>query len=260
MKNNMGHILYKYIDIDGAICMIHNQNLQFTNATQLNDPFDCHPKLVDYSNVSSNYLPKCTPKEWLVKKEESDALIRRNETWLCSLSKVNDSLLMWSHYCYNHTGVCIGLDIDIIKKSIPMNFGTFYLEPFILNVQYQDIIKRPNAHYVSLEEYKFQWMTKAREWEYEHEVRLVMPKPSHLYADLSPKQKKDPKPNWDWCEIPRYLPLTCDSFESIYFGINIDPIKKEQISDYIRESVNPHIKLYQMTVDENAFRLKSEVL
>jgi len=31
--------------------MIGNSNLQFTNATQLNDPFDCHPKLFDYSNV-----------------------------------------------------------------------------------------------------------------------------------------------------------------------------------------------------------------
>ena len=47
----MSRILYKYLDIVGAKCMIGNQNLQFTNASQLNDPFDCHPKLIDYSNV-----------------------------------------------------------------------------------------------------------------------------------------------------------------------------------------------------------------
>ena len=47
----MSRILYKYLDIKGAIKMIGNSNLQFTNATQLNDPFDCHPKLFDYSNV-----------------------------------------------------------------------------------------------------------------------------------------------------------------------------------------------------------------
>ena len=46
----MPRILYKYLDIVGAKCMIGNQNLQFTNASQLNDPFDCHPKLIDYSN------------------------------------------------------------------------------------------------------------------------------------------------------------------------------------------------------------------
>ena len=47
----MPRILYKYLDIVGAKCMIGNQNLQFTNASQLNDPFDCHQKLIDYSNV-----------------------------------------------------------------------------------------------------------------------------------------------------------------------------------------------------------------
>ena len=56
----MSRILYKYLDITGAKCMIGNSNLQFTNATQLNDPFDCHPKLFDYSSAIdsfSNYKP-----------------------------------------------------------------------------------------------------------------------------------------------------------------------------------------------------------
>lgn len=52
----MGRILYKYLDIEGAKCMIGNHNLQFTNASQLNDPFDCHPKLLDYSNVPERNL------------------------------------------------------------------------------------------------------------------------------------------------------------------------------------------------------------
>ena len=50
-------ILYKYLDIIGAKYMIGatkpltQPNLQFTNASQLNDPFDCHPNLVDYSDI-----------------------------------------------------------------------------------------------------------------------------------------------------------------------------------------------------------------
>ena len=62
--------------------MIGNQNLQFTNASQLNDPFDCHPKLIDYSNVPGSKLQGWVPKEWWMKKEENDALNLRNETWL----------------------------------------------------------------------------------------------------------------------------------------------------------------------------------
>ena len=43
--------LYKYLDFNGGLMMLHYSNLQFTNATQLNDPFDCHPSLIDFSDV-----------------------------------------------------------------------------------------------------------------------------------------------------------------------------------------------------------------
>ena len=62
----MSRILYKYLDIVGAKYMIENQNLQFTNASQLNDPFDCHPKLIDYSNVPDTKLQGWIPKEWWI--------------------------------------------------------------------------------------------------------------------------------------------------------------------------------------------------
>lgn len=56
--NNMERILYKYIDIDGGKSMIENQDLQFSNACSLNDPFDCHPKLIDFSNDRFDKLIK----------------------------------------------------------------------------------------------------------------------------------------------------------------------------------------------------------
>ena len=46
--------LYKYLDVNGGLMMLHNSNLQFTNATRLNDPFDCHPALFDFSNAPEN--------------------------------------------------------------------------------------------------------------------------------------------------------------------------------------------------------------
>jgi len=81
-------------------------NLQLTNASQLNDPFDCHPKLIDYSNVPASKLQGWIPEEWWKEKEEIDALNRRNNTWLCSLSKINDSILQY---------LC-GVTIAIITK------------------------------------------------------------------------------------------------------------------------------------------------
>ena len=126
------------MDITGAKCMIGNQNLQFTNASQLNDPFDCHPKLLDYSSVPERKLQGWIPEEWWKMKEENDALNLRNETWLCSLSKINDSILMWAHYCYNHKGICIGLDLDKIMESVPPMFGSIYIK--LLSLMFNIII------------------------------------------------------------------------------------------------------------------------
>lgn len=256
----MSRILYKYLDIFGAKCMINNCNLQFTNATQLNDPFDCHPKLIDYSNMPKREHQGGIPEEWWKEKRENDALNRRNETWLCSLSKVNDSILMWSHYCYNHKGICIGLDLDKVLESVPPLFGSIFIKPFVLDVQYKDIIERPNAYSSSNDLFNYQWQTKAEEWDYEQEVRLVMPSPSPKYAALTSTQAEHPKEAWDWREIHHYMPLKGECFESIYFGVNTDASEKKEVSKFARERLNPHIKLYQMRVDENAFRLQPDII
>lgn len=253
----MSHILYKYLDIVGAKYMIWNQNLQFTNASQLNDPFDCHPKLMDFSNVPKDMLHGWISEEWWIEKEENDALNLRNDTWLCSLSKVNNSLLMWSHYCNNHRGVCIGLDIDKVLESVPPLFGTIYLEPFVLEVQYRNIIERPSAYYSAKDIFNYQWSVKAKEWEYEQEVRLVIPSPSAIYAAYTQQQAKQKKKIWDWREIHHYLPLKGDCFESIYFGININQTDKEKIMEYAHKKLNSFVNFYQMQVDDEAFRLQS---
>ena len=256
----MSRILYKYIDIVGAKCMLANQNLQFTNAAQLNDPFDCHPKLLDYSNVPKRKLQGGIPEEWWKMKEENDALNLRNDTWLCSLSKINDSILMWAHYCYNHKGICIGLDLDKVMESVPPMFGSIYIKPIVLDVQYHNIIERPSAYNTALDYFNYQWQTKAKEWEYEQEVRLVMPKPSAIYAALTPAQAKHPKEAWDWREIHHYMPLKGECFESIYFGVNTEPKEKDLIVKHVREKLNPQIKLYQMCVDADAFKLQPEAI
>lgn len=256
----MTRILYKYLDIYGARCMIVNHNLQFTNASQLNDPFDCHPKLLDYSNVPDHLAKDAIRKEWEQLIGENKALNLRNDTWLCSLSKVNDSLLMWSHYCYNHKGVCMGLDMDKVMESVPPMFGEIYLQPFVLDVQYQDIIERPSGYPLSSELFYYQWKTKAKDWAYEQEVRLVMPKPSSRYAALTPEQAKHPKETWDWREIHHYMPLKGECFESIYFGVNTEQTEKEKMIQYVCEKLNPQIHLYQMRVDDDAFRLVAEVI
>lgn len=96
-------------------------------------------------------------------------------------------------------------------ESVPPMFGAIYLEPLILNVQYQDIIERPNAYNSTNDRLGYQWGTKAKDWEYEQEVRLVMPNPGPMYAAFTPQQaeqnRKQPNKLWDNREIHHYLPL-----------------------------------------------------
>ena len=54
-------ILYKYLDINGAKMMLYYSDLQFTNATKFNDPFDCHPRLIDFSKVPLERCKGWTP-------------------------------------------------------------------------------------------------------------------------------------------------------------------------------------------------------
>lgn len=256
-------ILYKYIDITGAKYMIGatkpqtRPNLQFTNASQLNDPFDCHPNLLDYSNVPDS-VRGGVPKDCWQKKEEIDALNFRNDTWLTCFSKVNDSILMWAHYCNNHSGICVGLDME----KVPPMRGMLYLEPFEIEVEYTDILKKPDRYTEA--DWQYQWRTKAKEWGYEQEVRLVIPRPAPEYAAFTPKQAEEDKKNrhkvWDWKEIHHYIDLPPECFESVYFGINIDQKEKEKIINFALEKINPNIKLYQMRIDEDAFRLKADAI
>lgn len=252
----MERILYKYIDIDGGKSMIENQDLQFSNACILNDPFDCHPKLIDFSNEPIPKLFKDIPDFFDIGIEETNAENLRNNAYLCSLSKVKDSLLMWAHYCYNHKGICIGLNIDKVLESVPPLFCSSYIEPLIIKVKYQDIIKRPDAYKSRIDIYSYQLGTKAKDWEYEQEVRLVAIQPNFMYFKKTKEQIKSKQKKFNRSDEHYYLPLKKDCFESIYFGINIDKNKKEEIIRYVKENLNSHIKLYQMAIDENALRLK----
>ena len=108
--------LYKYLDFNGGLMMLHYGNLQFTNATQLNDPFDCHPSLIDFSDVPKEACGGWTPE--IIEELRRDPFRRtREEAWICSLSKIYDSILMWSYYS-KHKGICIGLDMEKVRKYL----------------------------------------------------------------------------------------------------------------------------------------------
>ena len=256
-------LLYKYLDVSGASSMLYYKNLQFTNATRLNDPFDCHPALFDFSHVpeSPNNWP---PKEFIVAKEKNDAENLRNSAWVCSLSKIHDSLLMWSYYG-NHKGVCVGLNMEKVRKTLSRIFCKIYYGAIEMEVQYLDVIDKPDHFRGAVDTFRYQLSTKAKAWEHEQEVRLLLldPTPAGMlehpcFAPMALPFKPKRRKEYDWKEVRAYPHLGGECYESLYLGIKIDPEKKEKLIGYARKC-NPDIKIYQMTIDPDAFRLK-EVL
>lgn len=261
-----GKILYKYLDAEGGAAMLYNSNLMFTNATQLNDPFDCHPAYIHLSGEMPTPYRGWSSEvvSWL---EYNKRLQRRDKTYICSLSKVHDSILMWTYYT-KHSGICIGLDMEKMRKYLNRMTGLFLGCPE-LEVQYRDVVNDPSSMKDPNDFLCYHFATKAKEWQHEQEVRLIAYDPSLMHMRLLPEKEKNDgficktikqlfckhkKGPIDWKEVRAFLDIGGECFESIYLGINIDKKDKENIFKVAREC-NPEIKIYQMKIDSEAFHL-----
>lgn len=179
--------LYKYLDYNGGLMMLYYSNLQFTNATQLNNPFDCHPALIDFSKV---------PKQ-----------------------------------------ACGGWTPEIIEQLRSNSFRR----------------TRENKNF-----FHYQLSTKAKIWEHEQEVRLFVLNLHPTYMALLPHQDDKDGPI-DWKEVRAFPKIEGDCFESVYLGINLKADEKSKIMD-VAKKLNENIKIYQMIIDPNAFRLKEKLI
>ena len=180
--------LYKYLDADGGLMMLYYGTLMFTNATQLNDPFDCHPAYIHFSG------------------------------------------------------------------EMPSPYKGWSPETVVSN------------HFA----------TKAKEWQHEQEVRLIAYDPSPMHMRLLPGQYEEEsvhKQNMsmgqrkkdDTCmdekEFRAFLDIGGECFESVYLGVLLKEKKNAESREKIIKAArkcNPNIKIYQMTIDPEAFRLKEE--
>ncbi len=249
-------ILYKYLDADGGLKMIKNSNLQFTNATRFNDPFDCHPALIDFSHIpEDNQMLKNWGKEAAIDLEFNKYERLRDDAWICSLSKIHDSVLMWAYYGYQ-AGICIGLDKDKVNKCLSHVITHLYIGAQILEVQYKEKVERPDYFHKRMDYFNYVLSTKAKDWEHEKEVRILLMNPTFVQEGV-PDYIKDEYV--DVREFRKYPKISGDCFESLYLGIKMDEEKKAEVIEAARK-LNPEIKIYQMRIDPEAFKLKEEII
>jgi hypothetical protein len=245
-------LVFKYLDVNGATAMLVNSNIQFTNATRLNDPFDCHPSLIDFSKITPQQC-KGWPEDVAIDLESHRHKIDRDQTWVCCLSKNFRSILMWSYY-NNHKGVCIGLDIERVKKHIHWMLGAS-VDNTCHEVIYRDIICKPDYFTDKENFFYYQMLTKAKGWSHEEEMRMFIWEPHQLCMDMLPPYKPEKDEVIDWKDMRAYPSIDAECFAKIYLGVNINKKDRETIVKSARR-LNPNIEIYQMIVNPDEFKLE----
>lgn len=141
--------LFKYSPLNlNYIDSLINQYFYLPEKQQLNDPIEM-PSISDIG------------KEHFIDKDYR----------ICSFSKNDNSMLMWSHYTGDHQGIMVEYEFGY---GLPTGFG-------ISEVKYTYGQKR------QVEKDKFIFnqylLTKNKEWEYEEEVRLISYQTSKVYYE-----------------------------------------------------------------------------
>ncbi len=184
-------ILYKYRSFDDLSLpknehytnnIILNSSLYFSAIENLNDPFDCKLSYrqeytsQDIREYFRKYLkrnPDSFKLEELLKiygdnqnfidyqNKSTDELIAR--LGVLSLSTNPNSILMWSHYSHNHTG----LVFQFTPEKDSTCFKPFYLVDYSSNYNLLSYTSNSKDEIPKL------MLTKHSDWKYESEVRMI---------------------------------------------------------------------------------------
>jgi hypothetical protein len=175
--------LYKYVGIEG-LRRILDGSIRFTQPSAFNDPFELLPELIVPNDTPERQISVSfdirAPRRTAPDREteaipescrSSDAISRdivqqlNQLVGVLSLSRVRDSLLMWSHYADQYAGAVVEFDGS-------HNFFTGQID-----VDYRTT--RPRRHldaYLAGEPIPVaELCAKSDQWAYEREVRIVRP-------------------------------------------------------------------------------------
>lgn len=175
-------LLYKYVTLEGLRHILRDSAIRFTQPSAFNDPFELLPEIIVPTGTPEGKIQlqfdisstrRISEAREIVESSDgsgsSDAMSREivqllnKEIGILCLSRVRDSLLMWSHYCDQYAGAVVGFD------------STHEFLANQIDVEYRST--RPRRHvqtYLAGKPVSFaELCAKSKEWEYEQEVRVV---------------------------------------------------------------------------------------
>jgi hypothetical protein len=178
----------KGVVLDGTI--------KFTHPSAFNDPFDCmpssrlgslanlqelNPRLYEVWSAQSGspaqrLLGREKSKRILREKIENGELLKRllEQASVLSLSKIPDSILMWSHYADFHRGAVVEFKIPIDIGVL--NLNSAYRDLLALDVDYTEerpVLEFSGAKADGAETLRQLFLAKSQHWAYEQESRVI---------------------------------------------------------------------------------------
>jgi hypothetical protein len=182
---------YEKLNADYLSTTLRDQKIHCSNPANLNDPWDCRPWLDSRSLQDPEVLQKVVawfhrpakqplrpdlkqrwearlrndPKEQAKFMDGQSKAIQRmvSKRRIYCLTPDPDSTLMWSHYAENHRGICLefGVDNPLFIRALQV----LYREQYPLWI--------PHEFEAQQERTVEMILTKAEDWGYEKEFRLI---------------------------------------------------------------------------------------
>jgi hypothetical protein len=256
---------FKYVSPSTGRIIIENRTLRWSTPPLLNDVFDMQfafqlrlerQTVVDafwkLTNVSreefnkdeeiGNAIDACLDemKAWIA--EGSKAILSQfiNDKILC-LSDVPDSILMWSHYAQNHTGMVLRFTDQTtgnpLGNPLVRARRVRYLEQMPSLLDEQALSRKLSGCNILdtrriMDEVIY---TKSSNWAYEREWRVYagVGRSSNPYEDI---------------------PFNAGELNGVIFGVRMAEAEKRTLVDLLRARY-PHVELLQAKVRADVFGL-----
>lgn len=264
MKRKLPKVLYKYRDWskENHRRIIEENEIYFTSPKDFNDPFDCRiapnitqlndeeiKKFIDKTIIQnfSDFDRKGFDIEKLIAQRTIDLTSNKieeqrrfeEETFkkqdlhfgIFSLSKRWDSILMWSHYANNHSGICIGFYAEELEKIASLNPVAYSNKfPIISALEFETLESMIPSIY-----------TKAKDWNYEKEYRLF--DISHPDTFIEEKRKV-------------IIPDKC--FSDVTLGLTFDETKIDGLKKNLKKKKIPFYKIEKVSLKFKLKRVRLE--
>lgn len=262
-------LMYKYRpDNQNTLRILRNQEMYFSFVADFNDPFDCRVTVdckgteedwIRYSEnlpipipqniktVTINYLRSINfdPEKirTLCKQQNFRTIV------VYCLSEVHNNILMWSHYSNCHRGLCLGFGTEIEGNSLGIKINdptaNQYPAPLfddflpLTKVSYQNELPKPYDIFTGDTDALVAFMkTKARNWEYEKERRIIVP-----YRELN----------------KNVVTFAKESLREVIIGCRVHDDFRKEVLDIISAeylSSGYKVSVYQADLEDDSYSLR----